>query len=75
MSLYKTFSFKRTLLTGAKLFTQGSIRGMFALRIKAQRPERTAKYMEKFHPERGIGINRFPLSRLVEETSNGHTGG
>lgn len=44
---------------------------MFALRIKAQRPERTAKYMEKFYPEQGIGINRFLLSHLIQETSNG----
>lgn len=47
---------------------------MFALRTKAQRPERTAKYMEKFYPERGIGINRFPLSHLVQEMSNRDTG-
>lgn len=30
-----------------------------------QRPERTPACMEKFHPKRGIGIYRFPLSRLV----------
>lgn len=42
-----------------------ALRAMFAPRIRAQRPERTATCMEKFHPKRGIGIYRFPLSHLV----------
>lgn len=41
---------------------------MFALRIKAQRPERTAKYVGKFT------LNRFPSSHIIQEVSNGHTG-
>lgn len=35
----------------ARVIHTWSIRGMFALRIKAQRPERTAKYVGKIYPE------------------------
>lgn len=42
-----------------------ALRATSAPRIRAQRPERTPACMEKFHPKRGIGIYRFPLSRLV----------
>lgn len=43
---------------------------MIALRIKAQRPERTAKHMEKFYPEQGIGIKSFqcPVSYSRQAT-------
>lgn len=39
---------------------------MFALRIKAQRPERTAKYVGKNYSKEVIHI--------IQEVSNGHTG-